>query len=247
MEMKGKTVEELTNKQWIIDLGFLTDLTKELNQLNKRLQGKNKLICDMYSDVKSFEMKLKLFIKHIDEKKLDHFPNCKKAVEEAGNNFVWENITMRNVLAQLQTEFVNRFTDFKKSSLNMEIFQNPFGIDIHLYNQMQIRPLTEAEVQSRKTITQWVIWFCGVVPVAVYIQTRPRRAPPPLMIWITANPWHRREMGPYGYYLHRPLSSLQSHTALGTRAPAPALRRAYSDSKIVIQEPSKKKRYSKSV
>ncbi|KAG7308928.1 hypothetical protein JYU34_006199 [Plutella xylostella] len=118
---------------------------------------------------------------------------------------------------------------------------------IHLYNQMQIRPLTEAEVQSRKTITQWVIWFCGVVPVAVYIQTRPRRAPPPLMIWITANPWHRREMGPYGYYLHRPLSSLQSHTALGTRAPAPALRRAYSDSKIVIQEPSKKKRYSKSV
>lgn len=130
MEMKGKPVEELTNKQWIIDLGFLTDLTKELNQLNKRLQGKNKLICDMYTDVKSFEMKLKLFIKHIDEKKLDHFPNCKKAVEEAGDNFVWQNITMRNVLTQLQTEFVNRFTDFKKSSLNMEIFQNPFAIDI---------------------------------------------------------------------------------------------------------------------
>lgn len=84
----------------------------------------------MYSDVKSFEMKLKLFIKHIDEKKLDHFPNCKKAVEEAGDNFEWQNITMRNVLSQLQTEFVNRFTDFKKSSLNMEIFQNPFAIDI---------------------------------------------------------------------------------------------------------------------
>ncbi|KAL4720585.1 hypothetical protein ACJJTC_002360 [Scirpophaga incertulas] len=93
-------------------------------------EGKNKLICDMYTDVKSFEMKLKLFIKHIDEKKLDHFPNCKKAVEEAGDNFVWQNITMRNVITQLQTEFVNRFTDFKKSSLNMEIFQNPFAIDI---------------------------------------------------------------------------------------------------------------------
>lgn len=75
-------------------------------------------------------MKLKLFIKHIDEKKLDHFSNCKKAVEEAGDNFVWQNNTMRNVLTQLQTEFVNRFTDFKKSSLNMEIFQNPFAVDI---------------------------------------------------------------------------------------------------------------------
>ncbi|GBP79907.1 General transcription factor II-I repeat domain-containing protein 2A [Eumeta japonica] len=34
-------------------------------------------------DAKSFEMKLKLFIKHVDERKLDHFPNCKKAMEEA--------------------------------------------------------------------------------------------------------------------------------------------------------------------
>lgn len=68
MEMKGKPVEELTNKQWINDLDFFTDLTKDLNQLNKRLQEK-KMICDMYSDVKSFEMKLKLFIRHIHEKK----------------------------------------------------------------------------------------------------------------------------------------------------------------------------------
>lgn len=130
MEMKGKPVEELNNKQWIIDLGFLTDLTLELNQLNKRLQGKCKLICDMYSDVKSFEIKLKLFIKHIDERKLDHFPNCKKAVEEAGDNFEWQNITMKNILTHLQNEFLNRFTDFKKISLSMEIFQNPFTVDI---------------------------------------------------------------------------------------------------------------------
>ncbi|KAL4719981.1 hypothetical protein ACJJTC_017323 [Scirpophaga incertulas] len=64
------------------------------------------------------------------KKSLTIFLIARKAVEEAGDNFVWQNITMRNVLTQLQTEFVNRFTDFKKSSLNMEIFQNPFAIDI---------------------------------------------------------------------------------------------------------------------
>lgn len=130
MNIKEKPVEELSNNQWILELGFLTDLTGELNQLNKRLQGKNKLICEMFSDVKSFEMKLTLFIKHIDERKLDHFPNCKKAVEEAGESFGWQNTKMKNVLIQLQTEFENRFADFKKISLNMEIFQNPFAVDI---------------------------------------------------------------------------------------------------------------------
>jgi hypothetical protein len=45
----------------------------------------------MHSDVKAFEMKLTSFIKHIDERKLDHFPNCKIAIEEAGIHFVWQN------------------------------------------------------------------------------------------------------------------------------------------------------------
>lgn len=130
MEMKGKTISEFYNKQWVVDLGFLTDLTAELNLLNTRLQGKNKLICSMYSDIKSFETKLKLFNKHIDGKKLDHFPNCKKAVKEAGINFVWQNTKMKSALIQLQAEFENRFADFKKISHKLEIFENPFAVDI---------------------------------------------------------------------------------------------------------------------
>jgi hypothetical protein len=34
---KGKSVPELTDPQWLIDLGFLTDLTHELNMLNMKL------------------------------------------------------------------------------------------------------------------------------------------------------------------------------------------------------------------
>lgn len=74
MEIK----EKISNNQWILELAFLTDLTCELNQLNKRLQEKNKLISEMYSDVKLFKMKLKLLIKYIDKRKLDHFPTARK-------------------------------------------------------------------------------------------------------------------------------------------------------------------------
>ncbi|CAH0585943.1 unnamed protein product [Chrysodeixis includens] len=107
--------------------------------------------------------------------------------------------------------------------------------------------VTDEDVESRKMMQQWMIWMCGAAPLAAYIHTRPRPEIPPLMIWITTSPWQRREMGPYGYYLNRPLSSLQSSTSLSIRQQAFTLRRAFSDSKIIIKEPPKKKRYSKSV
>ncbi|XP_053610005.1 uncharacterized protein LOC128674989 [Plodia interpunctella] len=105
----------------------------------------------------------------------------------------------------------------------------------------------EEEMEGRKLMQQWMIWMCGAAPLVSYLQTRPRAETPPLMIWITTSPWQRREMGPYGYYLNRPLASLQSSTDVPVRQHVMALRRAFSDSKIIIREPPKKKRYSKSV
>ena len=84
-------------------------------------------------------MKLTLFIKHIDERKPNHFLNCKKIVEEAGINFVWQNTKMKSALIQLQTEFENWFADFKKISHKMEIFENPFAVDIdNVPNDLQM-------------------------------------------------------------------------------------------------------------
>ncbi|XP_022814207.1 uncharacterized protein LOC111347997 isoform X1 [Spodoptera litura] len=107
--------------------------------------------------------------------------------------------------------------------------------------------MSEDYEESRKMMQQWMIWMCGAAPLAIYIHTRPRPEMPPLMIWITTSPWQRREMGPYGYYLNRPLSSLQSSTNITLRQQALTMRRAFSDSKIIIKEPPKKKRHSKSV
>ncbi|KAL0883473.1 hypothetical protein ABMA27_016844 [Loxostege sticticalis] len=118
--------------------------------------------------------------------------------------------------------------------------------DVLLPGQENQVPSVE-ELEGRKLVQQWVVWMAGLAPLAIYLETRPRPETPPLMIWITTSPWQRREMGPYGYYLNRPLTSLQSTTSLSGRQQVMTLRRAFSDSKIIIKEPQKKKRYSKSV
>jgi hypothetical protein len=65
------------------------DVTTYLNELNVNLQGKGKLLSDMFSDVKAFEMKVKLLQKHINKQNLDHFPFCKIALESFVKPFEW--------------------------------------------------------------------------------------------------------------------------------------------------------------
>ncbi|KAK9888397.1 hypothetical protein WA026_000648 [Henosepilachna vigintioctopunctata] len=76
-------------------------------------------------------MRNKLFIKHINEKKLDHFPNCKKAVEEARINFHWKNDNMKDIM-KLQSQFSDRFNDFEKVLSKVKIFANHFSCDIEV-------------------------------------------------------------------------------------------------------------------
>ena len=64
---KGKERKELLDPEWILDLAFLVDITSLMNELNLKLQGKEKLIHEMFSEVKSFELKLKLIKTNILE------------------------------------------------------------------------------------------------------------------------------------------------------------------------------------
>ena len=44
MRSKDKAVPDFTNEAWLSDLGFLTDITSHINDLNKKLQGKDNLV-----------------------------------------------------------------------------------------------------------------------------------------------------------------------------------------------------------
>nr|XP_021203145.1 uncharacterized protein LOC101736090 isoform X4 [Bombyx mori] len=100
------------------------------------------------------------------------------------------------------------------------------------------------DAESCQLMQLWVVWMLAAGPLAYYLYTRAKPESQPLMIWITTNPWQRREMGPYGYYLNRPPSAERRPSDSGQRPCA--LRRALSDS-TVIRDGPRKKRYSKSV
>ncbi|GFX46590.1 general transcription factor II-I repeat domain-containing protein 2A [Trichonephila clavipes] len=57
----GRNISELSDDQWLLNLCFPTDTTMKLNELNQKLQGKNKLNTDCYQDIKAFVAKLQLY------------------------------------------------------------------------------------------------------------------------------------------------------------------------------------------
>ena len=74
MTENGSPVPQLEDGKWLLDLCFLVDITTKLNELNKKLQGKDKLITDCYEDVQAFITKLKLYERELASKNAYYFP-----------------------------------------------------------------------------------------------------------------------------------------------------------------------------
>lgn len=61
MESKGKDTTELRDKEFLCEVAFLCDIAGHLNELNLLLQGRGRVISDMYSTVRAFKNKLSLW------------------------------------------------------------------------------------------------------------------------------------------------------------------------------------------
>ena len=57
---KSKCIPEFEDKEWVCDFAFLVDIVSHLNDVNTRLQGKDKLINNMHYLISAFQMKLGL-------------------------------------------------------------------------------------------------------------------------------------------------------------------------------------------
>ena len=77
MKMKNMAVPLLTDATFQCHLAFLSDITHDLNELNLKLQGKKQIITQMYDHVKSFKVKLRLWIKQLGKGNLAHFSTLK--------------------------------------------------------------------------------------------------------------------------------------------------------------------------
>lgn len=76
---------ELSNDEWLLDLGFLTDLTAKLNALNCDLQGRERDLTHMLSSVNSFKAKVGIWKSQLQNKRLAHFPNLDKLLHCVGD------------------------------------------------------------------------------------------------------------------------------------------------------------------
>ena len=87
-------VLQLEDGQWLLDLCFLVDITMKLDEINKKLQRKDKLIKDCYEDVQAFNTKLKLYERQLASKNAFHFPLV--------NTFNCENKDITKYFAEIE-------------------------------------------------------------------------------------------------------------------------------------------------
>jgi hypothetical protein len=82
----------------------------------------------MFSDVKSFQLKLKLFAKQLNEGSLYHF-RCCKSISQEGNSTI-PSKRFSEWLEMLRKVFQARFQDFDEYSKDIRLFQNPFTFEM---------------------------------------------------------------------------------------------------------------------
>lgn len=102
---------------------FLCDIMSHLNQLNLQLQGKNQTIADMYEAVEAFRLKLTLFERNLQGRKL-HFPHLQQHCEK---HQMREDPLMRNFVTKLAKNFEERFESFNLSSELLLFLRQPFS------------------------------------------------------------------------------------------------------------------------
>ena len=73
--------KELSDYAWLLDLGFLSDLTAKLNALNTDIQGKYSYLFHMLSAVNAFKAKHCDWTAHLNTRKLTHYPNLDKIAQ----------------------------------------------------------------------------------------------------------------------------------------------------------------------
>ena len=119
---KGQKKSEFEDPTWNSDFAFLVDMTTHLNILNSTLQGKNKLIHELYATIRSYETKLALFKLQLKNNNFFHFPSLNSQNNADGNKYA-------RIISNLQENFDSRFGDFRHQQQSFEIFAGPFSFD----------------------------------------------------------------------------------------------------------------------
>lgn len=134
MDSKGKDSTVLRDEKWKCELAFLADITAHLNVLNLQLQGRDRMITDMYDAVKAFQVKLLLWETQMHECNLPHFPRCQVMMNRVGTA-AFPNTHFADKLSALCTELARRLVTLKHKKITPSCFAThlPSMWKLHLY------------------------------------------------------------------------------------------------------------------
>ncbi|MEE6463219.1 hypothetical protein FKM82_005821 [Ascaphus truei] len=137
LEQEPRKFPELEDESWNRDLFFFCDITTHLNNLNIQLQGKHKLIFQLYAAVKDFKMKLELFRSQLLKGEMCHFPTCAQHVPQHKHAELGEKYAMK--IDGLIEEFDRRLTLSKEEDIQLKMIEDPFSVDpADLPSQLQM-------------------------------------------------------------------------------------------------------------
>ncbi|KAK0141514.1 General transcription factor II-I repeat domain-containing protein 2A [Merluccius polli] len=170
LHSKDKTVPELIDPEWKWHLAFLTDVTEMLNSLNLQLQGQGKLICDMYSHIKAFEVKLALLLEQVKKHNFINLPATQNlSAENPAVPFPAEKCV--EALEMLKAEFGVRFRLLHVNAKEIRLFQNPFIADIDEAQpsyQFELAELQNCDVLKDAFKPNSLIDFYAALPNDMY-------------------------------------------------------------------------------
>ncbi|KAE9521271.1 hypothetical protein AGLY_018334 [Aphis glycines] len=121
--------EELENIKWLEDFAFLVDITEKINFLNLELQGKEKQIINMITDVQAFFSKLAYWENKMKNGDFQHFPTLQETIINYSEN-IYEPKNHIIIIQHLRSEFKRRFNDFKILEPVAQFISNPFSRDV---------------------------------------------------------------------------------------------------------------------
>ncbi|XP_025202119.1 general transcription factor II-I repeat domain-containing protein 2B-like [Melanaphis sacchari] len=116
--------EFISDNSNIATIAFLTDIFQHINSFNLKLQGNQKLICHLVSEVNCFCRKIDFFLQDVGNERL-HFPNLKKVVD---GNLEIDMTNFTKFLKSLKTEFERRFADFGKIKNVVQLLNSSFTL-----------------------------------------------------------------------------------------------------------------------
>nr|KAF6492499.1 hypothetical protein HJG59_009690 [Molossus molossus] len=121
MEM-GKPVRELSDSKWLCDSEFMVDITKYLSELNVKLQGPKKLLSSLFSNMKSFETKLRLWKVQLERNNTVHFPTLEGQKPSRTLDYAGE-------CGKLIEAFNERLKEVTSKQMELNIFARLFNVE----------------------------------------------------------------------------------------------------------------------